>query len=411
MDRSVGFLVAAFVVSLCSIADAGDWPQILGPERNAIARNEKLADKWPKSGPKKIWEQNVGSGFAGVAVSDGIVVLFHREKNEDKLSGYDAQSGDPLWSTSFLSNFRPQIVDDDGPRAVPTIHEGAIYALSAEGKLYCVELKSGKKRWERKTHQDYGASGGYFGAGSAPVVEDGLVIVNVGGDKKKAGIVAFRTENGDTAWSAVDDQASYSAPIVASINGSRHLLCVTRLNFVSLDPASGKERFRTPFGQRGPTVNGATPVVLANHVLLTSSYGIGGQWLEVGDQSSRVVWSDDILSSQYTTPVAYEGAIYGVDGRQDGGEVTLKCFDPESRKEYWSQSGLSYATLIAADGMLLVMQTDGELKLVKLTTRRYEELASAKLLPGISRALPALAGGRFYVRNERTLACFDLSRQ
>ena len=88
----------------------------------------------------------------------------------------------------------------------------------------------------------------------------------------------------------------------------------------------------------------------------------------------------------------------------------MKCFDPETRKEYWSQPGLRYATLIAADGKMLVMQTDGVLKLVKLTTKKYEELASAKLLTGTTRALPALADGRFYLRNERTLVCFDLSR-
>lgn len=410
MDRPVRLVIAVLVINLCSTAGAGDWPQILGPDRNAIARDEKIADKWPDNGPKKIWDAKIGSGVAGVAVMGETAVLFHREKNEAKLTAFNSQSGDELWSTPFSSNFRPQVGDEDGPLAVPTVYDGSVYALSAEGKLYCVDLKSGKKRWERKTHQDYGANGGYFGAGSAPVVEDGLVIVNVGGDKKKAGVVAFRAENGESAWSAVDDQASYSAPIVTTINGTRHLLCVTRLNFVSLDPVSGKERFRTPFGQRGPTVNGATPVVSANHVLLTASYGIGGQWLEVGDQSSRVIWSDEILSSQYTTPIIHEGAVYGIDGRQDVGDVTLKCFDPETRKEYWSQQGLKYATLIAADGKMLVMQTDGVLKLVKLTKKQYEELASAKLLTGTCRALPALADGRFYLRNERTLVCFDLSR-
>jgi hypothetical protein len=36
------------------------------------------------------------------------------------------------------------------------------------------------------------------------------------------------------------------------------------------------------------------------------------------------------------------------------------------------------------------------------------ELATLKLLSGTTRALPALADGRLYIRNERTLACFDL---
>ena len=388
---------------------AGDWPQILGPNRNGIAVDERLAEQWPSSGPKKVWDAKIGSGFAGAAVSGQTVVLFHRQKADDKLTAFNAETGEPIWSTSFPTSFQPQIGEGDGPLTTPTIHNGSIFAYSGEGKLYCVDLKGGKKRWERKTHKDFGANGGYFGAGSAPLVEGNLVIVNVGGDKMEAGVVAFNTETGETAWKAVKDQASYSSPVAVTQGDTRHLLCITRLNLVSLDPLTGKERFRTPFGQRGPTVNGAIPVITDNNILLTASYGIGAEWLKFGPQNCDVVWSDEILSSQYTTPILHDRAMYGIDGRQDGGPISLKCFDPMTRKEYWSKSGMTYSTLIGANGLLLVMQTDGVLKLTRLSKERYEELGSAKLLPGTTRALPALANGRFYVRNEKTLICVDLA--
>ncbi len=402
-------LVGALSWVLPRATEGGDWPQIMGPNRNGIATEERLAEKWPATGPAKVWDAKIGSGFAGVAVSEGVAVLFHREKSNDRLTAFESATGERLWTTSFPSTFRPNIVDDDGPRAVPTIHAGAIYAYSAQGNLYCVDLKKGEKRWERNTHQDFGAPEGYFGAGSAPLVEGSLVIVNVGGDKKKAGVVAFHLDTGKTAWSAVNDQASYSAPIAITIDDTRQLLCVTRLNFLSLDPQTGNERFRTPFGQRGPTVNAAIPVVNGRNVLLTASYGIGAQWLELGSKSVDVVWSDEILSSQYTTPILHEGAVYGVDGRQDGGPSTLKCFEPSTRKVFWSKSGFVYATLIGTEKTLLVMQTNGVLKLVRLSKSGYEELGSATLLPGTTRALPALADGRLYVRNEKTLICVDLA--
>ena len=404
------FLIVAILQMSLEQVRAGDWPQIMGPNRNGLAPEERLANQWPAGKPTTVWEAKVGSGFAGVAVSGNTTVLFHREKGNDKLTAFDAETGKPMWSTNFPSTFQPSIVDDDGPRAVPTIQNGAVYAYSAQGNLYCVDLKTGQKRWERKTHADFGANGGYFGAGSAPLIEGKLVIVIVGGDKKSAGVVAFHIDSGETAWSAVNDQASYSAPVAATLDDTRHLLCITRLNFVSLDPATGRERFRTPFGQRGPTVNGALPVVSGSHVLLTASYGIGAQWLELSANDADVVWSDETLSSQYTTPIFHDGAVFGIDGRQDGGEIALKCFDPNTRKEHWSKSGFKYATLIGVDGKLLVMQTDGVLKVVRMSSARYEEMASASLLPGTTRALPALANGRFYIRNEKTLACFDLSK-
>ncbi len=401
------FLVAIAWTS-CGPAKGGDWPQIMGPHRNGLAEEERLTDKWPERGPTKVWDAKIGSGFAGVAVSGTTAVLFHREGANDKLTAFNSTTGKELWSTTFPSSFRPQIVEDDGPRAVPTIHDGSIYAYSAQGRLYGVDLKTGAKKWERKALNDFGADSGYFGAGSAPLVEGSLLIVNVGGDKKKAGIVAFHLDSGDTAWTAVNDQASYSAPIAATIDGVRHLLCVTRLNFVSLDPLTGKERFRTPFGQRGPTVNGAIPLISGKHVLLTASYGIGAEWLEVGATKVDVVWNDEILSSQYTTPLLHDGAVYGVDGRQDGGPVALKCFDPVTRHEFWSEPGLKYSTLIGADGKLLMMQTDGVLKMIQLSKAGYQELGSATLLSGTTRALPALSEGRFYVRNESRLVCVDL---
>lgn len=406
-------LIAACLYAVSQLdgrsAHAGDWPQILGPHRNGIAADEKISEKWAGNQPKKVWEAKVGSGFSGAAVLGNQVILFHREKAEDKLTAFNADNGKPIWSTGFSTAFRPQIVDDDGPRAVPTIQGDAVFAYSAEGRLYCVDLKTGAKRWEKKTHEEFGADGGYFGAGSAPLVDGNRVIVNVGGNKKGAGVVAFDIKSGDMVWTAVNDQASYAAPVIATVEGTRHLLCITRLNLVSLDPETGKERFRTPFGQRGPTVNGATPVVTGVHALLTASYGIGAEWIAISKSGVEVVWSDEILSSQYTTPIIAGDAIYGIDGRQDGGPIALKCFDPKTRKVHWSEPWSEYATLIAADGKLLVMQTDGKVKLVRMTPEKFELLASATLLNGKTRPLPALANGRLYVRNERTLASFDLS--
>jgi outer membrane protein assembly factor BamB len=413
ISGSIRTVLASIVLCGLSyeLSIAGDWPQILGPDRNGIAHDETLAEKWPAGGPKKVWSEKVGSGIAGVAVAGDVAVLFHRENDEDKLTAFNGIRGEPMWTTGFPTAYRSEMLDDNGPRAVPTIHGDAIYAYSATGKLYCVDLKSGDKRWERKTHQDFGADGGYFGAGSSPVVEGKFVIVNVGGGKKKAGIVAFHLDSGETAWTSVSDQASYSSPTVVTVDGTRHLLCVTRLNFVSLDPLTGQERFRTRFGKSGPTVSAAIPVIFDKHVLLTASYGIGAQLLEMSADKADVVWSDDILSSQYTTPIFHDGVMFGIDGRQDGGAVALKCVDPKTRHEFWSKSGVGYSTLIAADGKLLMMQTDGVLKMIRLSKDRYEELATAKLLSGTTRALPALSRGRFYIKNEKNVLCVNLAKE
>ena len=407
--RRAGAMVLALLLS-ATCAAAGDWPQILGPNRNGLAVGERIVESFPDDGPVKLWDATIGSGFAGVAVSGKVAVLFHRLQDEDRVAAYDAETGKALWSQGFATDFQPQIAPDDGPRAVPTIHNGRVYALGANGGLYCVDLKTGKTVWQRQTQREFHAPSGYFGAGSSPLVEGNLLIVNVGGDRDGAGIVAFDIDSGKTVWKSTSELASYSSPIAVTDAGTRHLLCITRLNLVSLDPATGAERFRTKFGQRGPTVNAAIPIIMKNQVLLTASYGIGAQLLSLHPDRVEVQWSDEVLSSQYTTPIVHEGFIYGVDGRQDGGPVTLKCFDPQTRVVAWTQQTSAYATLIAADGKLLVMQTNGLLKVVALDKRAYRELASAELLKGTTRALPALANGRLYIRNENTLKCVSLGK-
>ena len=403
-------LATAVVTCLFRQSDArgGDWPQVMGPNRNGISVEEKLADKWPTDGPRSLWEAKIGSGFAGVAVAGGVAVLFHRLAEEDTLTAYNAESGQPLWSQGFPTSFQPAIVDDDGPRAVPTIHQGRVYALAAAGGLYCVDIKTGKPIWQRQTQTEFHVPSAYFGAGSSPLVEGKTLILNVGGDKDRAGVVAFDLNTGQTVWQTTTEQASYSSPIVTTLDGQRVLLCVTRLNFISLDPATGKELARTPFGQRGPTVNGAVPVMIGPRVLLTASYGIGAELLSLSRSKIDIVWQDEVLSSQYTTPIVHDGAVYGIDGRQDGGPISLKCFDPETRKVHWTKPGLAYATLIAADGKLLVVHTNGSVRLAELNKTEYRELSTASLLRGTTRALPALAHGRLYVRNEQTLKCVQL---
>ena len=293
ISLSSGIICAALVGQwLPGPVTAGDWPQILGPQRNGIALKEELAAEWPSAGPRTIWESRVGSGFAGVAVSDGVAVLFHRMSDDDTLTAFDAATGKSIWSRRYPTDFQPQIVPDDGPRAVPTIHSGRVYALAANGGLYCVDLKTGEPVWQRKTHDDYHAPQGYFGAGSSPLVEGKTLIVNVGGDKDAAGIVAFELETGKTVWTATREQASYSSPVAVTLDKTRHLLCLTRLNFVSLDPTTGNERFRTPFGQRGPTVNAAIPVVIENQILLTASYGIGSELLTLGSDKVEVAFCE-----------------------------------------------------------------------------------------------------------------------
>jgi outer membrane protein assembly factor BamB len=399
---------------------AGDWPQILGPNRNGIAEEESLADTWPAGGPKSLWSHEVGDGFAGVAVADGKAVVFHRVGGVERVEVLDALTGKPIWKKDYPATFQPAFVEDNGPRATPVIHKDRIYTYGAMGQLRCFELAKGNLVWERDTYEDYNAKKpfrgeppeGYFGIGSTPLVVDDKLIVNVGGDEMGAGMVAFSLKDGGTLWKSTSERAGYSSPILAKVNDLRHVICITRLSVISLDPGNGDVRFRFPFNGPGPKVSAANPVVLGEELFVTASYNAGAVFAQIQPKEAKVLWqSDDVLSSQYTTPIVVEGKLIGIHGRQDIGEPVLRCIDPKTQQVLWEKDGLGYATLLAADGKLLVVTTEGELILAALDAKAYRELGRARLSNGTLRALPALANGLLYVRDTDTLKCLDLRPQ
>ncbi len=388
---------------------AGDWPQILGPNRNGLANDELLADSWPAKGPRTIWQRDVGQGFSGLAVRKDTAVLLHRVGNDLVGEGLDPATGKARWKVSFPTRYRSTISPDSGPRCVPLVSGDRVFLLGPAGELQCVELATGKKLWYRNLLEDFGAREGYFGAGSTPIVESGKLLINVGG--RGAGLVALSTTDGKTLWKSTDEGASYSSPTAATLDGVRHVVFVTRLNVVSVDPQTGDVRFRFPFGARGPTVNAANPLILGDHLFVTASYGVGSRWAKIGPREATTQWeSDDVMSSQYSTSVENDGYLYGIDGRQDLGVARLRCFDPTSGKVTWTAEGFGTGTMILADGKLLILKTDGKLILADPSPKKYRPLAATQLFDTTVQALPALSNGRFFARDTKTLKCVAVGR-
>jgi hypothetical protein len=412
-----GLLVAVCFAAIFQRVEAGDWPQILGPHRNGVAAEERIASSWPPGGPRTRWQRDVGRGFAGAAVSKGTVVLFHRVGDQEIVEALAVTTGNPIWKAAFPASYVPMLSDDDGPRVVPIIAQGRVYSYGAMGYLRCLDATTGKVLWERNTFEDLNSKQpvngeppeGYFGIGSSPIIEGDKILVNVGGDTQEAGIVAFALDTGRTVWKATAERASYSSPVAVTIGGVRHVIFITRLNVLSLDPDNGKVRFLFPFGCLGPTVTAASPVVLDNYVFVTASYGIGSLLAKISGDQAGVLWQDrKILASQYTTCVGAGGCLFGMHGRQDGPRAELRCLDLRARKVLWTEPSFGYATLILVGDKVLILKTDGTLVLAAANPNKYQELARTQVCDNITRALPALSEGLLYVRDTKVLKCVDL---
>ena len=392
-----GYVLLALLTAVAP-AVAGDWPQILGPSRNGqAAEDEKLSQQWPAGGPKVEWTYNLGAGYAGPAVVDGKVIVFHRQNDQEVVEAVDARTGKSLWKTPFEANYRGGIDANMGPRCVPLVQDGRVFVFGADGDLHSVELATGKRRWSRSLYEDYRADRGYFGAGSTPIIVDGVLLVNVGG--RGAGLVGLDPATGKTIWQKTDEDASYASPTSLKINGQPQALFVTRYTALLVDPKSGDTHAPIRFGQRGPTVNAATPIIVGNDLFLTASYGVGAWMGRIDKAGLRKTWAnDESLSSQYATPVVHQGHLYGTHGREDVGVAELRCVELATGNVKWTEEGFGVAHPLLVGDTLLLQSVDGRLTLAAANPEKYDERATASLANEPTRALPALSNGRLYTR-------------
>ena len=396
---------------------AGDWPQILGPERDGRALDELPLVAWEKSAPQLLWRLPAHSGYAGAVISEGKVYLFDRDSDHERLTCVDLMSGSHKWQARWPATYASRMDPDSGPRAVPTIAGDKIICYGAAGDMVCIDRQDGKILWQRALRKEFAAEDGFFGAGGSPLVVDQVVIANIGA--KKAGIVGVDLNTGKTLWQATDYDSSYASPVEVRVGGQRAALVPTRMRTVLLDPKSGKLYSEIPFEARGASVIAATPLSLGeDHYLLTASYNIGALLVRIRGTQLERVWKDSqLLASQYNSPVLLGNTVVGVHGREDAGEVVLRGMRRGLQQIAWEEPLPGPAHLIVAGEQLLYITVDGRLNLAKLTSERLSTISKFDLLESdraahpaaIFRALPALSQHVLVVRQSIDAAHSEFS--
>jgi outer membrane protein assembly factor BamB len=410
--RAIGPLaLGLMLVASSRAARAGDWPQILGPNRNGVAVDEAAPDQLPAA-LRVVWEIPIGQGYAGPAVVGSHVVVFHRMGDLERVQSVDRATGQTRWQHDFDANYRGGVDPDTGPRCVPLISQQIVLAYGAGGVLRALQLADGKPLWSRDLLDDFGGSDGYFGAGTSPIVVGNRVLVNAGG-RRGAGLVALALQTGETLWQATDDGASYSSPTLVTRGGQTRVLFVTRLNALLVDPQDGRVMARYPFGRSGPTVNAASPIVFDDYAFLTASYRVGAVLLKFAGDGWQQIWAnDDSLSSQYNTPVELDGFLYGIHGREDLGPADLRCVEAATGRVRWSEPGFGVAHLLRLGHRLLILKVDGTLVLAAADPDKFQPLGQATVSPSTTRAMPAVSQGMLFLRDTTAtggrLLCLEL---
>jgi outer membrane protein assembly factor BamB len=450
------------VVASAGVCTADDWPQWLGPKHDGVWRETGLIDKFPKDGPKVVWKEPVGIGYAGPAISNGKLFLPEYVPNEKgKLpdSGFtkgrfggkervvcrDAATGKQLWATEYPVEY--SVSYPAGPRCTPTVDGDLVYTLGAMGDLKALNVSDGKVVWSKNFMKDYDAGLPVWGFAAHPLVDGDKLICLVGGTNDRL-VVAFNKRTGEQIWASQScgGDFGYCPPMIYEFGGKRQLIIWHSRAVVGLEPDTGKRLWRVDFDVRA-SLTAPTPRKVGDDKLFVTSFYNGSMLLKVSADKAEVVWKSKAkgempnlttdLSSIMCTPWVDGEYIYGVCSYGQ-----LRAIEASTGKRLWEtmqatrgkrtppkiaaqeepadSERWSLAFIIPQGNRYFLFNEQGDLIIAKMSPKGYEELDRAHIIDptntmaGRGRLVvwmhPAFANKCVYVRNDKELICVSLAK-
>jgi outer membrane protein assembly factor BamB len=406
---------------------AEDWPQWRGPNRDGVWREKGIVQKLDNL--KVRWRAEVANGYCSPTVAEGRVYVTDRLTKPAQVESvhcFDAADGSKIWSYSYQCRY-VKVGYPDGPRASVTIDRGRAYSLGSMGHLFCFDAAKGDVHWKKDLKAEYDVKIPIWGIAAAPLVERDLLILHIGGEN--ACLVALDKVTGAEKWRALDDRASYSAPIIVDQAGRRVLACWTGDSVSGLDPMTGKLHWRHPFTPTRMVIGIATPVLHDDYLFVSSFYD-GSLLLKLDrdELAAEKVWrrrgvserETDSLHCCISTPVIDGDHIYGVDSYGE-----LRCLDLLTGDRIWEsleavpKDRWSNIHMVRNGDRMWMFNERGELIISKLSPEGFHEISRAKIIEptegqlgrrgGVCWSHPAFADRHIYVRNDSELLCIDLS--
>lgn len=420
-----------------------DWTQWGGANRNFTASSTGLANTWPAGGPRKLWSRALGEGYSAILAEGNRLYTMYRlsasfwqfgKKDQEVVIALDAATGNTLWEHSYDAPLldRMDVEYGPGPHSTPLIAGNRLFTIGATGKFNAIDKTTGRVLWSHDLFSEYGVVWGR-GYSCSPIAYKDTVILTTG--KAGKSVMAFNQATGAVVWQKQNFDYGPSSPILITVEGTaapvpaskagkgkargraagperqEQLVIFMAEEVAALDPANGELLWQHPHKTEWG-LNISTPLWIPEGGLLfcSSAYNSGSRVLKLalagGKTTVEELWYSTRMRIHIGDAVYKDGYVVGSSG--DFGPAFLTAYEARTGREAWRERGFARATLVAADGKLIILDEDGTLAIARATPQRLEVLAQAQIFSSRAWTPPTLAGTRLFARDRATIAAFDL---
>ncbi|OGV43468.1 MAG: hypothetical protein A2X48_02215 [Lentisphaerae bacterium GWF2_49_21] len=393
------------------------WPCFRGAGRDATSSSSvELSRVWSADGPPVVWELELGQGYAGAAVRDGRVYIFdYDEKGKrDAIRCISSDNAEEIWRYSYPV----EIKRNHGiSRSVVALDGPLLIAISPKCQVTCLNAETGAFQWRMDLVEQFGTTVPNWYAGQCPLVENGRLILAPGGPDVL--LMAVDCASGNIIWKTPNphgSKMSHSSVVPMTYKGKQTYVYSGSKGVVGVSATDGSIIWETD-QFKWHTIAPSPISVSEDRVLFTAGYGSDSKLAKLVESEGKVkveiikTMKPKEFGVEQHSPILYKGNIYAVlpKPRQE-----LVCMDTDL-KEIWasgSQNKFGIGPWMIAGGMIFVMDDEGTLTAVEATTKGFNQIARAKVLPGPDSWGPlVLVDGKLFVRDLNMMKCLDVSKK
>jgi outer membrane protein assembly factor BamB len=379
------FCVAAISAAvLVSSPSAADWPDWRGPKQDRHYDGPPLVTSFdPEAGTNVLWKSDEAGGISTPVIMGEKLFTLVRHKpgtkeEAEKVLCLDAATGKKLWENVFnvyLSDVPAERVGWSAVIADPS--SNTVFAHGVCGVFTAIDATTGKTKWQRSLHEEFGFLSTYGGRTNIPVVFEDLVIASAvvtgWGDTARPAhrFLGLDKATGEVRWmngtKELPEDTTYSTPSLAVLGGQAALVFGSSDGSVwNFQPRTGKPVWNFKLSRRGLNV---APLVAGEDVFISqaeenldnTSMGSVTRFKGVGAgdiTATNTVWQRKSVMDGRSMPVVLGDRVYFVD---DGAKVY--AFDKETGEPVGKPVKLLGTIVrgspLVADGKLYVCSTSG----------------------------------------------------